>query len=113
MKVALVSHCRVMGFIVFSTKVHSTIAPLRSSEAEELLLHVLEVCLVWGAVIPLCLDKAKGPSTAVTLGWNCPPRQVTEWMEGMWGLCEINCLSSKPIKSAQISLSFWGRTRVA
>lgn len=110
MKVALVNHCRVMGFIVFSTRVRSIIAPLRGSVAEELLLHVLEVCLVWGA---LCLDKAKGQSTAVTLGWNCPPRQVTEWMEGMWGLCEINCLSSKPIKSAQISLSFWGRTRVA
>ena len=107
------SHCRLIGFIVFSTIIHFIIAPLRGSVVEELLLHVLEACLVWEAVIPLCLDKAKGPSTAVTPGWNYPPRQVTEWIEGIWALCEINRLSFKPIKSAHISLSFWGKMRVA
>ena len=52
MKVALVSHCRIMGFIVFSTRVRSIIAPLRGSVAEELLLHVLEAFLCGGQLYP-------------------------------------------------------------
>ena len=47
MKVALVSHCRLIGFIVFSTRICFIIAPLRGSAVEELLLHVLEACLLY------------------------------------------------------------------
>lgn len=41
-------------------RIHSTIAPLRGSVVEELLLDVPESCLLYGAVIPLYLDKTKG-----------------------------------------------------
>lgn len=71
---------------------------------EELLLDVPESCLLYGAVIPLYLDKTKGQSTAGTPGWNCPPKHVAAWAEGVRALCELYCLSSKPIKSAHVSI---------
>lgn len=47
---------------------------------EGLLFYVLAACLLCGAVIPLCLDKAKRQNTPGTIVWNCPFKHEVSWV---------------------------------
>lgn len=62
---ALVSHCWLVGFIVFSSRIHSTIAPLKGSVVEEL-LHVLESCLFVGQLYLCAWIKPRGRVLQIT-----------------------------------------------